>query len=60
MQAAGLKAVSFNDDNRALFFGRPLDHIFTRGLALRHSQSLQVSTSDHNPMFVTLSLEPEA
>lgn len=60
MQAAGLTPVSFGEDNRALFFGRPLDHIFTRGLALLHSKSLEVSTSDHNPMFVTLSLEPDA
>jgi endonuclease/exonuclease/phosphatase (EEP) superfamily protein YafD len=60
MQAAGLTPVSFGEDNRALFFGRPLDHIFTRGLALLHSQSLEVSTSDHNPMLVTLKLEPDA
>jgi endonuclease/exonuclease/phosphatase (EEP) superfamily protein YafD len=60
MSAAGLTAVSFNDDNRALFFGRPMDHIFTRGLELLHSQSVAVSTSDHNPMLVTLSLKPDA
>lgn len=60
MQAAGLTPVAFSNDNRALFFGRPLDHIFTRGLAHLHSQSLEVSTSDHNPMLVTLRLEPDA
>ena len=52
----GLMAVEFSDDNRKRFFGSPLDHIFVRGLSATDSDSSVVTTSDHNPMTVTLGM----
>lgn len=52
----GLSAVEFSDDNRKRFFGSPLDHIYVRGLSATHSDSSVVTSSDHNPMTVTLGM----
>mgnify|MGYP001825479170 FL=1 len=52
----GLMAVEFSDDNRKRFFGSPLDHIYVRGLSATDSDSSVVTTSDHNPMTVTLGM----
>lgn len=49
-----LTPVSFSPDHRTSRFGRPLDHLYVRGLALQSSETLQVDTSDHNPLIVTL------
>jgi endonuclease/exonuclease/phosphatase (EEP) superfamily protein YafD len=46
----------FSDDNRTRFFGSPLDHIYVRGLFPTSSDSSVVTSSDHNPLTVTLSL----
>lgn len=43
-------------DGRSLFFGRPVDHIYVRGLTPRDVRTASVSSSDHNPLSVTLSL----
>ena len=50
----GLSEVTFVDDRRALFFGRQLDHIFVRGLRVLASTAIAVTSSDHNPVAVTL------
>ena len=50
----GLIAVPFSPDHRTTQFGKPLDHIYVRDLAWRHAETKQVSTSDHNPLLVTL------
>ena len=49
----GLIAVPFSPDHRTTQFGKPLDHIYVRDLAWRHTETKQVSTSDHNPLLVT-------
>jgi endonuclease/exonuclease/phosphatase (EEP) superfamily protein YafD len=50
----GLTAVPFSPDHRTSRFGRPLDHLYVRGLTWRSSEIVQVETSDHNPLIVTL------
>ena len=50
----GLTAVSFSPDHRTSRFGRPLDHLYVRGLTWQSSETVQVVTSDHNPLLVTL------
>ena len=50
----GLSAVTFSPDHRTSRFGRPLDHLYVRGLTWLSSETVQVETSDHNPLIVTL------
>ena len=50
----GLTPVPFSPDHRTSRFGRPLDHLYVRGLSLQSSKTVQVDTSDHNPLIVTL------
>ena len=50
----GLTAVPFSPDHRTSRFGRPLDHLYVRGLTWQSSKTVQVVTSDHNPLLVTL------
>lgn len=52
--ALGLAEISFQEDKRKLFFGKKLDHIFTRGLRLTSSMATPVMSSDHNPVQATL------
>lgn len=54
--AFGLEPLEFADGHRSLFFGRPLDHIYVRGLRATAIRSTSVDSSDHNPLSVTLSL----
>ena len=49
----GLIPVTFSPDHRTTQFGKPLDHLFVRGLAWQSSKTIEVSTSDHNPMLAT-------
>ena len=53
----GLTAVPFSPDHRTSRFGRPLDHLYVRGLIRQSSETVQVNTSDHNPLIATLGLE---
>ena len=53
-----LSALDYDNDKRKLVFGRPLDHVFVRGLKVISSGTRAVSSSDHNPIFATLSLDP--
>jgi endonuclease/exonuclease/phosphatase (EEP) superfamily protein YafD len=48
--------VEFYNDHRKIFFGRPLDHIFVRGLQIGASDTRQLESSDHNPLLVEFSL----
>lgn len=48
-----LDAVTYKQHNRLLMFGNPLDHVFYRGLELIKEETLQVTSSDHNPIKVT-------
>jgi endonuclease/exonuclease/phosphatase (EEP) superfamily protein YafD len=53
----GFSEVSFSDDKRLVVFGRPLDHVYYRDLALIKSQSIETNASDHTPQLVTFSLK---
>ena len=50
----GLAEVTLSDDRRTLFLGAPADHIFIRGLRVRESAAIPVTSSDHNPVTATL------
>jgi endonuclease/exonuclease/phosphatase (EEP) superfamily protein YafD len=54
--AFGLRALRYGDDGRSLFFGRPLDHIYVRGLSGGPVEAIPVNSSDHNPLSVMLSM----
>jgi endonuclease/exonuclease/phosphatase (EEP) superfamily protein YafD len=54
--AFDLEALEYGEDGRSLFFGRPLDHIYVRGLSAGPVEALPVSSSDHNPLSVMLSM----
>jgi endonuclease/exonuclease/phosphatase (EEP) superfamily protein YafD len=50
----GLTELTLRIDQRAVFFGRHLDHILIRGLQLIDVRSIPVTSSDHNPLAATL------
>jgi endonuclease/exonuclease/phosphatase (EEP) superfamily protein YafD len=50
----GLTELNLRVDERAVFFGRHLDHIFIRGLQLIDVRAIPVTSSDHNPLAATL------
>jgi endonuclease/exonuclease/phosphatase (EEP) superfamily protein YafD len=52
----GLQEISFEHDQRRLFLGKQLDHIFVRGLDWTASSASEVTSSDHNPVHATLRL----
>jgi endonuclease/exonuclease/phosphatase (EEP) superfamily protein YafD len=52
----GLVAVTFEPDHRTRRFGRALDYVFVRGLEVRDSRTVEVDTSDHNPLIMTLAI----
>ena len=49
-----LTPIPFSPDHRTSRFGRPLDHLYVRDLTRQSSETVQVETSDHNPLIVTL------
>jgi len=53
----GLIPIPFSPDHRTTQFGKPLDHLFVRGLAWQSTKTRKVSTSDHNPLLATLRRE---
>ena len=50
----GLTPIPFSPDHRTSRYGRPLDHLYVRDLTWQSSETVQVETSDHNPLIVTL------
>lgn len=50
----GLTPVRFKPDLRSRVFGRALDHIFIRGLEAGTASVVEVTSSDHNPLLVSL------
>ena len=55
----GLTPVRLARDARSRYFGRPVDHVFYRGLEVVHADSVAVTSSDHNPVRVRFRL-PES
>ncbi|QIB65183.1 endonuclease/exonuclease/phosphatase family protein [Kineobactrum salinum] len=58
MDRHGLKPVTFAPDLRSRVFGQALDHIFIRGLEAGAASVVEVDSSDHNPLLVSLSIPP--
>lgn len=52
----GLTAIHLVEDGRKRVFGLALDHMFVRGLSVQQARAPEVTSSDHNPIMVTLSL----
>ncbi|WOJ98498.1 endonuclease/exonuclease/phosphatase family protein [Congregibacter brevis] len=59
VERLGLRPVVFENDYRERVFGRPLDHMYVRGLDVVEAQVFEVSSSDHNPMVVSFKLNAE-
>ncbi len=57
--SAGFNETQFTKDKRLIVFGRPLDHVFYRGLTLIKAQSISTIASDHSPQLVTFTLPKE-
>ena len=51
-----LQAVTYKTHNRITVLGNPLDHVFYRGLEVISEKSIEVESSDHNPIMVTFKL----
>ena len=52
----GLLRLALSEDTRSRHFGRPVDHVFYRGLDVLEARSEAVSSSDHNPLLVRFRL----
>lgn len=46
----GLEVLDYDEDHRKRFLGQALDHIYVRGLEVLEATTLEVNSSDHNPM----------
>lgn len=57
MDRHALEPVVFSPDLRSRAFGRALDHVYVRGLAVAHSEVIPVASSDHNALRVQLRLQ---
>lgn len=55
-ESLGLKAVAFHDDQRIRVMGKPLDHMYYRGLRLMSADAPSTMASDHNPLLATFQL----
>jgi endonuclease/exonuclease/phosphatase (EEP) superfamily protein YafD len=49
-----LQEVRLATDGRSRFWGQQVDHIFVRGIDVLDSASIEVASSDHNPVRATL------
>lgn len=56
-QALHLQEIQFLPDERARFFGKKLDFLFTRGLNVLQAQTQISHASDHNPLTAVLELQ---
>jgi len=57
VESLGLVPLEYEVDHRKRWFGRALDHIYVRGLRAVHATSMELASSDHNPMAVSFSYE---
>jgi endonuclease/exonuclease/phosphatase (EEP) superfamily protein YafD len=58
MSKYGLKEVIFLNDQRMTVMGNSLDHVFLRDLKVDQATVLsEISTSDHKPLYLELTLE---
>ena len=52
-----LAPVTFKPDLRTRFFGQAVDHLYVRGMRAESARVIPVTTSDHNPLRVSLVLD---
>ncbi len=50
----GMQRVSFSPDHRTTAFGLALDHVWVRGVIVTDAQTLERTSSDHNPLLVSV------
>jgi endonuclease/exonuclease/phosphatase family metal-dependent hydrolase len=55
-ESFGLRAVEYRTDHRVRKFGQHLDQIYVRALTVVESSTEAETSSDHNPMYVTLQI----
>jgi endonuclease/exonuclease/phosphatase (EEP) superfamily protein YafD len=56
----GLEPIAYRTDHRKRIFGRAVDHVWVRGIDAGAGMSHAVETSDHNPVWVDLSVDDAA
>jgi endonuclease/exonuclease/phosphatase (EEP) superfamily protein YafD len=54
-----LSTLDYGDDHRIEVFGHRIDHVYVRGLEALSTTSTAVTSSDHNPINVSLGLIPD-
>lgn len=52
-----LSPLVYDQDQRIHIFGRPVDHVYVRGLQTLGATAIAVDSSDHNPIRVNLSVQ---
>jgi len=52
----GLRPLRLTRDKRSRHLGRPVDHVFYRGLEVVRADAVEVTSSDHHPVRVSFSL----
>jgi endonuclease/exonuclease/phosphatase (EEP) superfamily protein YafD len=55
-QRLDLVPVQFTGDARSRYWGRPVDHVFYRGLEVVQARTVKVTSSDHSPVLVRFRL----
>ncbi len=53
----GLREIGFSEDYRTAFMGYKLDHILARGIEVNSAKTVQVASSDHNPLLLDFSVK---
>ncbi len=56
----GFEEATFTEDNRTRFWGRPLDHVWLRGININHTEVPVFTSSDHNPLLVRFDLHNDS
>lgn len=56
-QSSGLTEVTFDPDERSLFWGQPVDYLFVRGLKVLSTGVRVTHGSDHNPLLARLEIK---
>jgi len=51
-----LTPVQFSPDKRTRIWDRPLDHVYLRDLSLVEASTINVDSSDHNPLIMTVEI----
>ncbi|MGD8657938.1 MAG: endonuclease/exonuclease/phosphatase family protein [Desulfobacterales bacterium] len=56
----GLEPADFKTDLATKIFGHVVDHVYYRGLTLEEAEVFEVTSSDHNPLWVRFRLKDES